>query len=76
MSGQKTAPFFLPFFGFDLNNISTIKELTHVVGRVTGSLQRVVQRRLLGETEVGQFKDAVSFFGGVQQVLRLVSGPR
>lgn len=32
-----------------------------------------MQRRLLGETEVGQFKDAISFFGGVQQVLRLVS---
>lgn len=34
-----------------------------------------MQRRLLGETEVGQFKDAVSFFGGVQQVLRLVRRP-
>lgn len=71
----KHFPSLLPFFGFDLNDISIIKKLTHVVRCVTGSLERVVQRRLLGETEVGQFEDAVSFFGGVQQVLRLVRRP-
>lgn len=50
--------------------------LTHVVGSITRGLQRVVQRRLLGETKVGQLEDAVSFLGVVEQVLRLLSGKK
>lgn len=46
--------------------------LTHIVGRIAGRLQRVVQRGLFGETKVGQFEDAVSFLRVVEQVLRLL----
>lgn len=47
------------------------KQLTNVVGCVTGRLQRVVQGCLLGEAKVCQFEDCVFLFGGVQQVLWL-----
>lgn len=68
---------YLYIYSTDTNAITKIpttiwqQTLTDIIWSVTGSLEGVVQCRLLSEAKVCQFEDRVSLFSGVQQVLWL-----